>query len=108
MLEPHDLAEALRLLLNRTGMRPTELAEAAGLSSSTVPNYLRSGPDGRVPNARDLRAMVCALAEKLEVDPEEMWHDVGDVLDRMPMRDAATPARVRIAARRRVRGRPKG
>lgn len=100
LFEPRDFHDGLRLLIQRAGLTVEETASRAGLGVSTLHNYLRSGVDGRVPGARELRRLSHVLSDALEeVDGPTMWTILGDLLDLPAMSGTvATRARMRRKA----------
>jgi hypothetical protein len=76
------LHEGLKLYLGRTELTAEQWAGLAGVSQSAMYNYLRPAHrGGRVPGAVELRAMVRVLAECLDLPVEDLWEDIGTMLD---------------------------
>ena len=77
-LSPRTLGEALRVLRHRTRVNRDELARAAGTSTGTVSNYEN---DVSTPAAPTLRRIVHALAPLLDVEPAQLWEQLGEIID---------------------------
>lgn len=82
VLHPRTFADGLRIAITFVaGMTANEFAAKAGIGRSTLTTYL-SGQ--RVPTALDLRRMVRVLAEAGAVDPDQLWVELGRLLDAEP------------------------
>lgn len=72
---PGELLSLWRLRANR---RLTDVSKRSGVPYATLWGIFH---DQRKPRAHDLRAIVNALAEGLDEDPEELWMALGPLLD---------------------------
>jgi transcriptional regulator with XRE-family HTH domain len=78
IIGPRSLGEAIRLLQARAGLTRDELARRAGISTGAASNYLN---DSTLPSAGILRRIGTALATALHEDPDQLWLQLGEVLD---------------------------
>ncbi|MBI4261104.1 MAG: helix-turn-helix domain-containing protein [Actinobacteria bacterium] len=79
ILRPRTLGEALKLLQHRAGVNRDDLARDSGVSTGALSNYLN---DVSVPSAATLRRIATALASRLSEDADEVWSELGGLLDR--------------------------
>jgi transcriptional regulator with XRE-family HTH domain len=75
--EPRTLAEALRMLLARSAMRQEELGRRLGVSSGSMSNYINGLT---VPPATVLRRIAESLSDRVGVEAEELWTQLGMLL----------------------------
>ena len=78
MIAARTLGEGLRLLLYRAGLKQEVIAAELGVSTASVSAYLN---DASLPNAVALRRLAQFLADKLERPAEELWTELGELLD---------------------------
>lgn len=79
MLGPDTIGEVLRLLRHRARCSRDQLAAAAGVSAGAVSNYEN---DVSTPSALTLRRIAVVLAEQVGSDPDQLWLELGQVMDR--------------------------
>ena len=77
-LSPESVGEALRLLRRRARLSRDDLAARTGLSAGAVSNY--ENDVSAIP-AANLRTLIRVLAGVLEVDPDALWRQFGELLD---------------------------
>ena len=77
-LSPESVGEALRLLRRRARLSRDDLATRTGLSAGAVSNY--ENDVSAIP-AANLRILIRVLAGVLEVDPDALWRQFGELLD---------------------------
>ncbi len=77
-LAPSTLGEALRMLRHRARHSRDQLAAAAGSSAGAISNYEN---DVSVPPAPTLRRITLALAAMLGVESQNLWEQLGQIMD---------------------------
>ena len=77
-LWPRSLGETLRLLRHRARISRDDLAVAAGASSGAISNYEN---DVSMPSALTLRRLCWALGDALGSPPQQLWEQIGVLLD---------------------------
>ena len=78
MISARTLGEGLRLLLYRAGLKQEVIAAELGVSTASVSAYLN---DASLPNAVALRRLSQFLGDKLDRPAEELWAELGELLD---------------------------
>lgn len=78
MITARTLGEGLRLLIYRASVKQEALASELGVSTASVSAYLN---DASLPNAVSLRKLAQFLAQKLDRPADELWSELGELLD---------------------------
>jgi transcriptional regulator with XRE-family HTH domain len=73
ILNPQSLGEALHLLVRRARIPAQALADATGVSRTTIMNYLN---DHATPNGDRMTKLVMPLAEALGENPDELIEEM--------------------------------
>lgn len=77
-LAPKTLGEALRLLIERAGYARERLARDVGVSAGSLSNYAH---DVSVPSLVVARRLVVAIASRLGSNADELWLEIGHLID---------------------------
>ena len=76
---PESAGEALRMLRYRTRLTRDDLAARIGVSAGAISNYEN---DVSAPSAVTLRKLAATFGDLLDRDANELWDQLGAVLDR--------------------------
>lgn len=78
MITAQTLGEGLRLLMYRAGVRQEVVADELGVSSASISGYLN---DASIPNAGTLRGLARVLASRLDMPPNDIWAELGELVE---------------------------
>jgi len=98
-LSSQSVGEALTLLRARAGKTRDDIAHDADVATGTLSRYERDVTISPDPDA--LQRLIVVLAELTDTDPDLLWIEIGELIDRQQKSRRYTRARVRAIQRGR-------